>query len=742
MATVDNYKIKITVDGQQEVDNTINSLDGLQSTLNRTATAGIAAFTALATSAVRMADAMVDVADSVGLSAARIYQLNAALEAAGGQFGSAGGLLRGFSQSLGDVEKGSKETIDALTKLGLSREQIETLSDDQLYQAVVNGLGQMEAGFERNRLGMILMGKAADGIDWKKFAEGTSNAVDPELERRLQLAADAMGQIEQAFRSFQLAALQAIGPVLEAIKDMNITAEDARKAIQVLGALVAAAFAASTVISIAKVINLMKALAQSIRVAGGAMAFLTGLSGVGLVAVAASAAAATAAYVALGEAMGDAADEKAKLETPGAVGTAPASGGAVKRTIGETPEEKAAKRQLETLRAQTAEMRTQNAAALKYEQIVNGTIGISQEIADIKKIDAQLEQDRARSAAQYEKQIAVLKADTSSQNQAQISELETQKRLADEQLVSMADLKKQAVERNLAERQNSVELQKQLGLIQQQSEKNISNLEAEQMRAVIAGQITEEDAKNNIAIAKIKEQGLAKEKQLLEQIAAEKDTVRQQELRNQLDQLRSATDFAIQEKQREITEKAALEESYAAGIVRGLSQIEEQFKPINMAQKAIQDTWGSINNAIDTFVSTGKFKFSDFARSIVADLAKMIAKALIFRAISGFLGSVGIPLPGLAEGGPAEKGKPYMVGEKGPELFVPKSAGTVIPNDKLAMASAQPQQQPPVVNNYNYNNNINAVDAKSVAALFYENRKALFGAANQARKELPYGAAA
>jgi len=56
--------------------------------------------------------------------------------------------------------------------------------------------------------------------------------------------------------------------------------------------------------------------------------------------------------------------------------------------------------------------------------------------------------------------------------------------------------------------------------------------------------------------------------------------------------------------------------------------------------------------------------------------------------------------------------------------------------------SSAPQQQQAVVNNYTYNNNINAVDAKSVATLFYENRKALFGASNQARKELPYGAAA
>jgi hypothetical protein len=37
-------------------------------------------------------------------------------------------------------------------------------------------------------------------------------------------------------------------------------------------------------------------------------------------------------------------------------------------------------------------------------------------------------------------------------------------------------------------------------------------------------------------------------------------------------------------------------------------------------------------------------------------------------------------LPGLHNGGDAEEGKSYIVGEKGPEIFVPKENGTVVPN--------------------------------------------------------------
>ena len=39
--------------------------------------------------------------------------------------------------------------------------------------------------------------------------------------------------------------------------------------------------------------------------------------------------------------------------------------------------------------------------------------------------------------------------------------------------------------------------------------------------------------------------------------------------------------------------------------------------------------------------------------------------------------------PGLATGGPAMANTPYIVGEKGPELFMPGRSGTVIPNDAL-----------------------------------------------------------
>ncbi len=43
---------------------------------------------------------------------------------------------------------------------------------------------------------------------------------------------------------------------------------------------------------------------------------------------------------------------------------------------------------------------------------------------------------------------------------------------------------------------------------------------------------------------------------------------------------------------------------------------------------------------------------------------------------------------GKASGGPVKAGTPYVVGEEGPELFMPSSNGTIIPNDKMAGGSS------------------------------------------------------
>lgn len=49
----------------------------------------------------------------------------------------------------------------------------------------------------------------------------------------------------------------------------------------------------------------------------------------------------------------------------------------------------------------------------------------------------------------------------------------------------------------------------------------------------------------------------------------------------------------------------------------------------------------------------------------------------------GYTGRLIDRVPGMATGGPVSGGMPYIVGEVGPELFVPSTSGTIIPNGAL-----------------------------------------------------------
>ena len=53
------------------------------------------------------------------------------------------------------------------------------------------------------------------------------------------------------------------------------------------------------------------------------------------------------------------------------------------------------------------------------------------------------------------------------------------------------------------------------------------------------------------------------------------------------------------------------------------------------------------------------------------------------RQTASFTGGGMINIPGRAVGGPATAGRPYIVGERGPELFVPGSSGNVVPNNAI-----------------------------------------------------------
>jgi tape measure domain-containing protein len=171
-------------------------------------------------------------------------------------------------------------------------------------------------------------------------------------------------------------------------------------------------------------------------------------------------------------------------------------------------------------------------------------------------------------------------------------------------------------------------------------------------------------------------------------------------------------------------------------------------------------------------IASGKASMADFAKSTLKMIGQMIVKALLWRAVMGLakvaVGALGggyngatneplfstagtnianlpapypafnggfkfaedlIPMPELkAKGGSVSSQTPYIVGERGAELFVPRTSGTIVPNDKLG-ASQQDNSS------LNITFQINAVDTQSGTAFLMKNQKHIVGMIDQAYRK-------
>lgn len=144
-----------------------------------------------------------------------------------------------------------------------------------------------------------------------------------------------------------------------------------------------------------------------------------------------------------------------------------------------------------------------------------------------------------------------------------------------------------------------------------------------------------------------------------------------------------------------------------AGFERGFDKITLEVTNFStLAEQSVTDAFHGMEDALVNFVKTGKLDFSSLVDSILTDMIKILLRATIeapilavLNALTGgllggaagagtggyaaFLGgsaSIGAITPARAAGGPVSGGSPYMVGERGPELFVPGNSGHIIPN--------------------------------------------------------------
>ena len=159
-----------------------------------------------------------------------------------------------------------------------------------------------------------------------------------------------------------------------------------------------------------------------------------------------------------------------------------------------------------------------------------------------------------------------------------------------------------------------------------------------------------------------------------------------------------ASDELINEK---LTERNELLNQNATNQDKNIKKTKEQNEELKRQQGLFTQITDNIASGVsDALVGAieGTRTLGEAARSIVNNLASDLLRLGVNTLLKRSFGGIFSNLPGLANGGSAQAGRSYLVGERGPEIFTPKRSGVVIPNNQISSGSSGG-----IVNNINVN---------------------------------------
>ena len=223
--------------------------------------------------------------------------------------------------------------------------------------------------------------------------------------------------------------------------------------------------------------------------------------------------------------------------------------------------------------------------------------------------------------------------------------------LADALSSDNPEIKALLEERKTANRNRRDDINDQIVVLMQAEKSNKKNLDLEKLRTEQYNQITKSVENKNLFLNESLTLG-----------------TREAEIQEKLREFdRKALEF---------DEKINMEERKQ---FENALRLQEELARVNTLYQGIASTVQSgLVDAIEGAIN-GTKTLGDVARSVFG----AIQRQLIDFAATSFLRAI----PGIggffANGGRPPVGKPSIVGERGPELFVPNSAGTIIPNHEL-----------------------------------------------------------
>lgn len=304
-----------------------------------------------------------------------------------------------------------------------------------------------------------------------------------------------------------------------------------------------------------------------------------------------------------------------------------------------------------------------------------------------------------------------------------------QKRKDDEAKAAQAKIQEEAARQAERQIEARIKLFENLAEITADGENSVRSLN-NQMAALTMGTLEQE-------LLRIKEeqQAITESANAMAYALYEAGSIGYDEYLTQLREVLALEDQIIKKRQEGAQQLHEQQRMFSTGWKQAYIQYaEDAADGAKHAKDAFSTFTGGMEDAMVKFVQTGKLSFKDLINDMIAQMVRLLTQKAIVALFGGGGGLFSNIFGGaFADGGRPPVGKVSLVGERGPELFVPNTAGTIIPNHELGMSGGGA----PVTNNY-ITNNISAIDSKSVAQLFAENRKTLLGTVQMAQREMPY----
>ena len=691
------------------------------------------AFVAATVAAMAYADEIADVAKANDVAIDSVIKLQNALANSGGSADSAGKLLSSFSKFVDDAAGGSFEAQQKLSKLGVSLKDIGNLSTDTLFQKTIKGLADIEDPLTRSARGMDAFGKAGKGVDWVGVAEGMANGAEASKKqaKAIEDAAAAFDMLKQAGRDVNLLIAETLGPSLKLTAEYIKGITDGSN---LLG-------------------NAFKIVFQTIAVLGSNLQFIfQGISdeiahtieNIKILTTEGikAAIAANEAYekrrqqaradldLYQARIMGTDAGFMGKGYDDPRIGT-PATGGRPV-TPGINTKAEALKKAAQAKEFELEKLRLENRLSmnLAFGGGSNSSLNERQKIEAeyIKKTDMANQERKQKDITEeykFREQNAEMFALKQIQFFKELEEKQSQlkfKNMAEEAKQEMA-LQEEAAQANAAsnafyvagnvalrEKQEleyiALNRAKQMFVLEQES-RYIKTEDYELAKEMLEIQFKHEDAIKAIN-ADTRLIGNDKELALLNEIKYQEKLIEYAKQKNQI-----------------------LKDQKEGGFMEGFEDKMNRFgknmkTAFEAGGEAFDAVMSSMERGLEKFVTTGKINFTDFAGSIIKDMLRIQLR----QSASSLFSMIGQSLFARADGGPVESGGAYMVGERGPELFVPRSAGAIVPNHSMAMMGGSTN-----ITNYN----IQAIDTKSFEDRILGSSKAVWAANAYGAKNLSLG---